>query len=141
MLRAMRQAEHAVAERSNFEWLISQGERLTLDKGAILFRKGDDADAMFVVAEGELEVVEYGAVLSRGDLLGEIGLFSREAQRTATIRAKTPVTLARISRARLRGLHYDNPGFAYHLTRVIADRLLEDVRHEKARRAVPEAEG
>lgn len=132
MLRAVRQAEHAVKKNSGFDWLIAQGDRLTLDKGAILFRKGDDADAMFVVAEGELEVVEYGAVLSRGELLGEIGLFSRDGRRSATVRAKTPATLARISRARVRSLHYDNPGFAYQLTRMIADRLLDDVQHERA---------
>lgn len=135
MLRAVREAEHAVAERSNFEWLIAQGERLTLETGEVLFRTGDEADAMFVVAEGELEVVEYGAVLSRGDLLGEIGLFSRERRRTATIRARTPATLARITGKRVKSLHFDNPGFAYHLTRVVADRLIEDVRMEKSGKA------
>ena len=58
MLRAMRQAEHAFEERTKFEWLIGQGDRVTLDKGEVLFRAGDEADAMFVVAEGELELVE-----------------------------------------------------------------------------------
>lgn len=141
MQRAVRQAEHAFEERAKFEWLIAQGERLALDTGDVLFRAGDEADAMFVVAEGELEVVEYGAVLSRGDLLGEIGLFSREGRRTATVRARTPATLARITRARVRNLHYDNPGFAYQLTRVIADRLLDDVRQEKAGKVAGEPEG
>lgn len=132
MQRVVQQAEDAIEERANFAWLLPLGEKQVLEEGAILFRKGDPADAMFVVGEGEVEIVEYGAVLGRGDLFGEIGLFSRDAKRSATVRARTKATLARISDARVRRLHYDNPGFAYQLTRLIADRLLHDIEMEKA---------
>ncbi len=134
MQRSVRAARNAIEERSSFEWLLPAGERMKIGEGATLFRKGDKADAMYVVAEGEVEIVEYGAILRRGDLFGEIGLFSRDGRRSATARAKTESTLTRISDARVRRLHYDNPGFAFQLTRVIADRLLQNVQTERAGR-------
>jgi CRP/FNR family cyclic AMP-dependent transcriptional regulator len=132
MQRIAREAERAVNRDEGFSWLLPVGESVVLGENEVLFRKDDAADAMYVIAEGEIEIVGYGAVLGPGDLLGEIGLFSREQKRMATARARTPARLSRITGAKVRRLHFDNPYFAFQVTRLIANRLLDDVRAEGA---------
>lgn len=126
--RAAREAEQAVSGSEDFSWLVPVGERVRLGASEVLFRKGDIADAMYVIAEGQIEIVEYGVVLGPGDLFGEIGLFARDSERTATVRAAGDVVLSRITAAKVRKLHFDNPDFAYQVTRLIANRLLENLR-------------
>jgi putative ABC transport system ATP-binding protein len=75
-------------------------ERVTLAAGDVLFRQGTIGDLIYVVAEGELDIVrelaEGGevpvATSSAGDYFGEIGpLFGMP--RSATVRARTPATV------------------------------------------------
>ncbi len=63
-------------------------------------REGDRGDRLYVVVDGEVEVVREGAergsppliVLGPGDSFGEIALV-RGGMRTATVRARTPVNV------------------------------------------------
>jgi zinc transporter ZupT len=78
--------------------------RRTLGAGEILFRAGDQGDALYIVAKGRVEVVEGdgpgAAPLARlgvGQAFGEMALLSGEP-RTATIRAEVPTDLLLIGR-------------------------------------------
>jgi voltage-gated potassium channel len=64
-------------------------------QGAIIVRKGDEADGMYFIASGEVEVeVPSGAVrLGEGDFFGEIALIEAGARRTATVTAVRPSEL------------------------------------------------
>ena len=72
-------------------------ERIELAAGETLFRQGNPGDLIYVVAEGELEIMrelagggtELLAVSKAGDYFGEIGpLFG--LPRSATVRARGP---------------------------------------------------
>lgn len=68
--------------------------------GAVLIHQGDPGDDYYVIAAGELEVQQDGRFLrscSRGDGVGEIALL-RAVPRTATVVARTPATVYRLSR-------------------------------------------
>jgi CRP-like cAMP-binding protein len=77
-----------------------------VDKGEILFRAGDPGDALYIVAQGKLDVLaavpgdgagERLAVLGEGQAFGEMALLSGEP-RTATIQATDNTNLLEIGR-------------------------------------------
>jgi CRP-like cAMP-binding protein len=90
------------ATRTTLEQLARASQPLWAQPGDVLIRQGDPADALFVLAEGsvEIEIVEDGRIRRRPDVsapsyVGEIGLL-REIPRTATVRAAVPTRLLRI---------------------------------------------
>lgn len=101
-----------------------------LPDGAVLFHEGDAADAMFVVLEGEVEVVHDGRVIETvgpGGLVGEMALIE-QAPRSATAVARGSVRVAGVSHQRFTFLVQQTPGFALHVMRVLVDRLRRTTR-------------
>lgn len=103
--------------------------------GSVIFRCCDPADRLFVVLEGEVLVEEFERTIGKGEIFGEIGLFSAEGQRNATVRAVGPVSVAWIDRATVIKLFADQPDFAIALTRLITARLSENQHTLTARLA------
>jgi CRP-like cAMP-binding protein len=74
------------------------------DAGDTLFREGDEARAMFVVLNGEVEVLKRSrngidarvAVLGPGDWFGEMGVVDIQP-RSATVRALAPSRLVKFT--------------------------------------------
>jgi CRP-like cAMP-binding protein len=68
--------------------------------GTVVVREGDEGDAWYLVADGELEVQIVGRgvdVLRRGDAFGELALL-RATHRSATVVARTDAALLSLSR-------------------------------------------
>src|SRR5262249_57858755 len=72
--------------------------------GEIIVREGDRGDWLYMIVEGEVEVVtrvtgddQTLACLGRGDCFGEIALIS-DSPRTATVRSKTGVNVIAVDR-------------------------------------------
>ena len=68
--------------------------------GVTLFEQGDPGDLFYVVRNGEAEVLPDGKapiLLDRGGFFGEIALL-RDTPRTATVRARTDLSLYALSR-------------------------------------------
>lgn len=70
--------------------------------GQVVVREGDDADALYVIERGTLEVTKRGAgplpALHAGEYFGEIGLLD-PGPRTATVTTATPAVLWRVDAA------------------------------------------
>ena len=65
------------------------------DAGDVLYREGDPARDCYVIVEGEVDVTVAGRFVGNvgeGESVGEMGLLER-APRTATVVARTPVTV------------------------------------------------
>ena len=86
------------------ELLASRLEPVTLPAGAELFRRGDEGDRFYIVADGELEIVLDGhtKVEGPGAWVGEIALL-RDVPRTATVRARTDARLWAMEREQFLG--------------------------------------
>jgi CRP/FNR family transcriptional regulator, cyclic AMP receptor protein len=94
------------------EYLSTQLTVETPPAGATLFREGEDANAMFVVISGEVEVLKKSkrtvearvAVLGPGDWFGEMSIVDIQP-RSATVRALAPSRLLRVTSADLDALY------------------------------------
>jgi CRP-like cAMP-binding protein len=106
---------------------------LRLREGKVLFRKGDKADRLFLLTDGELELVEAGARLQPGRIFGEIALFSPEHVRTNTVRCVTRCVVLAIHESTVRQLYFQNPAFGFHLIELLAARLSTDVGRAERR--------
>lgn len=83
------------------EQILHTVQSVRLSAGEVLFRTGDPGDALFIVADGLVEITsETGsplASLGSGQAFGEMALLSG-GTRTATVRARGPADLLRIDR-------------------------------------------
>lgn len=101
--------------------------------GAVIISKGDPADAMYFIANGEVEV-ELGdkpVRLGEGDFFGEIALIHHEITRTATVTAVRPTDLLVLSAPDFRRLMAQNPELD-HAVRETAAQRMEDTRRRNA---------
>ena len=109
-------------------WLRPYMRRRKHRAGSILFRKGDPADHLYLLAEGRIEFVEAGITIEPGRIFGEIAFFAPDRQRTATARCVTACTVLRIDETTFKQLYFQNPDFGFEVVRLIASRLTEDIQ-------------
>jgi CRP/FNR family cyclic AMP-dependent transcriptional regulator len=133
MQRLTRRVMRAEAAGSELQvWLQPYMKRRRMRAGTVLFRQGDHADRVYVLAEGRLEVVESGRMVEAGEMFGEIGFFAPGRRRTATVRSLERSTLLSIDETTFRQLFYQNPAFGFEVVRLIAGRLSSDVQRLSA---------
>ena len=77
--------------------------------------RGDKADRMYFLAEGRIELVEFGRMLETGQMFGEIAFFAPDRRRTST------------------------PDFGLEIVRLIAGRLSADVRELQAKASMADS--
>jgi CRP/FNR family transcriptional regulator, cyclic AMP receptor protein len=107
------------------ELFRQETDPLRLAPGDFLFRKGDSGEKVYVLLEGEMEILLSNLVLENagpGTLIGEMALID-DSPRTASAVAKTSCRLAEIDRRRFHFLVQQTPHFATHVMKTLADRL------------------
>jgi CRP/FNR family cyclic AMP-dependent transcriptional regulator len=117
------------------QWLLPHMRRRAFKAGEVLFRKGDTADILLYVARGEMKLAEIGRKLGPGELIGEIGLFSPEKTRSQTLVCETDGELYEMTDEMIFQLYYQNPKLGFYLMRLLAERLINDVRRAESRAA------
>jgi CRP/FNR family transcriptional regulator len=103
-------------------------KRLSLPRGAVIFREGDEGDDVFQVLSGKVRIsrkirgVEHDfAVLGQGQYFGEMALFGYARSATATAAAAT--TLIKFSRTAFFARTQKDPAFALSLIEDLCSRL------------------
>lgn len=99
--------------------------------GEIIIRQGEVGNSMFVIQEGQVEIVEELdgktvrlGVRGAGQFFGEMSIFEREV-RSATVRAQgTARVLTVDEKTLLRRIHED-PSLAYQMVRSMSHRIRE----------------
>ena len=109
--------------------LVELGEIVDLEPGEVLIREGDDADALYVVLDGELEVTKRAgsskiplALVGPGSLQGEIAALEG-GRRLASVRATGAAEVLRIPVEAIRELLAAGPDVALAVIRTAVDRL------------------
>ena len=96
-----------------------------VDAGEMIIRKGDIGRELYLVARGEVEVLDDAGhvmgVLRDGDIFGEIGVLMC-APRTANVLAKSSCDLFVLDKTDFSRILRDNPHFASAVERVAVER-------------------
>lgn len=98
---------------------------VTFTPGQTVFNAGDPGDVMYVVIEGELEIVLNDKVIDTsgpGGIVGEMSLIE-SSPRMATVRAKTDCKLVPINQKRFLYMIQEAPNFAIKVMRIMCERL------------------
>src|SRR3974377_1468284 len=111
--RLVQGMQAAESTELSIQHLLPFMSRRTFKAGDILVRKGDEADRMFYLVSGSVEVQEVGKVLGAGTLVGEIGVFARNHNRMATVICMTDCEVYELSDIKAKELYYQNPSFGY----------------------------
>lgn len=111
--------------------LVSLWKLKTLDEGEMLFRKGDPGSAMYVIEEGEIEILlpvdppvneVQLSVLKEGEFFGELSLFA-DMPRTATARALSEMRLVEMQRGDFITFVMERPSIGISMLSEMAKRL------------------
>lgn len=98
-------------QEKEIEALVAICEARTWTPGNVIFREGDESDALYVVAGGEVAITKRGrdgqdrtvAMLPPATVFGEVGLLTGSV-RSATATASGKVVLVAIPAARFKAL-------------------------------------
>jgi CRP/FNR family cyclic AMP-dependent transcriptional regulator len=105
--------------------IFRHAETLDLSAGETIFKQGDMGTAMYVVAEGEVEIWTGPIMLETahpGSVIGEMALIDN-APRSATAKARTDCKLVSVDQRRFEFLVQQTPYFALEVMQLMAERL------------------
>jgi CRP/FNR family transcriptional regulator, cyclic AMP receptor protein len=127
LLRTARRTMADIARAETPAHAISILRRYGLEEhgqaGQILFRRGDAASAVYLIEAGTVSLPGLGIRLGAGDVLGEMGLFSRANTRDQTAICETDVVLTTLTRDAFRHVYDAHPDIGFALMRLIRRRL------------------
>jgi hypothetical protein len=128
MLQLIKKVRAAATNDMSMDWLEPFMTKRRYRKGEVLFRKGDNADEMFLAVKGKYLVSELNIELPPGHIFGELGLLTTGYHRTASVECIEAGHVLAISYDKVRELYFENPEFGFYFLRLVANRLLEDLR-------------
>lgn len=74
MQRLKRQVAAAASGNLSLDWLKPLMHRRNVQRGDVIFRKGDPSTEMFFTIAGRYHLPEIGPAIGEGKLVGEMGL-------------------------------------------------------------------
>lgn len=126
LLQMTRQIKAISASRLSMEWLKPFSRRKDAQAGEAIFRKGDAATEILFVLSGRFRAVEADIVLEQGEVIGELGLITKEHKRTQTVVCEQAGSLLRINYDEVRQMYFQNPRFGFFFLELVAERLMRD---------------
>lgn len=116
-------------EPAKLKLIAFTGERMNYSEGQELFHQGDVGDAMYVILAGVADVLLETpggqirvAELKKNSFVGDIAILC-DVPRTATIKAREPLTTLRISKDMFYRLVAEFPTMAIEMMRELAHRV------------------
>jgi CRP-like cAMP-binding protein len=124
--RLVREMRQAPRKDLSVQTLLPYMTRRKYNAGETLVRKGEGADRLYYLLDGEIEVVEIGKVLHAGAMLGEIAVFAPNPQRTATVVCRTDCDMLELSESKAKQLYFQDRSFGFAVLQLIISRLVEN---------------
>lgn len=97
--------------------------------GEYIFHQGDVGDSMYVIQQGQVEVVKFEddhevrlRTLGQGDVFGEMAIFEKEA-RSASVRALGEARILTIEKRTFLRRVKEDPTLAFNILKVLSQRL------------------
>ena len=112
---------------SEMKQVVAAGREVSVPENWSMIWESTTPDKAYLVIEGRLRVTHHGkevAELSRGDLVGEMGIANHKL-RSGTVTALTPLTMLHFTAEQFRGLYDKIPAFRKAVDTTIAERMRE----------------
>ena len=116
-------------EISKLKLMAFAGQRIHYQKGEVLFDQGGSSDAVFIILDGEVDVLRVTdtgdvplARLGVTELIGEMGVLC-DKPRTAKIAAYTDVQALRIDKMTFLHIVQQVPALSMAIIRELSERL------------------
>jgi len=106
---------------------------LRAEPGAVLFEQGALPFELFVIEEGEVEIVRDGEVIGTvgpGEPVGEMSMLRGE-RRMATVRALTPITAIALSADDLEEMNTEMPEVVRSLQEITEERAERNAERDR----------
>ena len=111
--------------------MISSALGKIYQDGEVIIRQGDEGNCMYVIQEGQAEVLQQLAgkevqlgIRGKGDCLGEMAIFEREV-RSATVRALGEARVLTIDQKNFLRRIAEDPSLAFRLVQNLSARVRE----------------
>jgi CRP/FNR family transcriptional regulator, cyclic AMP receptor protein len=124
--RLVRDIRDAHREDLSIQSLLPYMKRRKCTAGEILVRKGDKADRLYYLLDGELDIVDFNKILKPGAMIGEIGVFSPNQTRTATVKCLTDCNVFELTEHKAKELYFQDRAFGFAVLQLIIARLMEN---------------
>jgi CRP/FNR family cyclic AMP-dependent transcriptional regulator len=95
--------------------------------GETLFRKGDLADAMYLVVSGRLQLPETGIEIKPGMVVGELGMLAPGRTRTQSLAVLETGEVRVLPYATFEQLYFQNPQFGLAFLKLTSQRLFQNI--------------
>jgi CRP-like cAMP-binding protein len=106
--------------------------RRLVKAGQVLIAKGEKADRLYYLANGRVKIPELDKVVQPGAVLGEIGVFARDQERTATVVCMDDCEVYEMSESKAKQLFFQDKSFGLAVLQLIIGRLTEDIAINQA---------
>lgn len=126
-LRLIRTVRSALENEPQIEKLIPLMSRRDLPRGTVIFKRGDRAETIYLLSDGEILFTELGVTLGPQMIFGEVGPFLVDKRRTGTAVCKTDCVVYALSEARLEDVVIKEPALGLFLTKLVAQRMNRNV--------------
>ncbi|MFZ4584748.1 MAG: Crp/Fnr family transcriptional regulator [Acidimicrobiia bacterium] len=105
--------------------------RHRLERGEVVFTEGDEAHSLFLVLSGRVAIANRSrdgresvvAIIGRGGIFGELGLFEESTDRNADARALSDARIAEVPYGPVLEELLKNPEVLYEVCRILTGRL------------------
>ncbi|MEE8574741.1 MAG: cyclic nucleotide-binding domain-containing protein [Thermodesulfobacteriota bacterium] len=125
MMRLVSKVKEAAKGGFSMNFLVPFMKLESFKEGDVVFSRGDEADKMYYLQKGNIRLKELGITLTPGEIIGEMGIFSTNKKRNATVVCETDADLYTIPDSHVLQLYYQNPEFGIYLVQMILKRLTE----------------
>jgi phosphoserine phosphatase RsbU/P len=117
--------------RNEIDYFKATLQVINLDTGEVLFHEGDPGESLYIILEGQLEVLlalgtpdeRRLAAFGPGEFIGEMSLLIPGRARTASVRAEKATRLWKMTRADFDGLLVRQPKLAFTIVQTLTKRL------------------
>jgi Cyclic nucleotide-binding domain len=127
MRALIRKVERARGTEIDMTWLRPFMTRRHIKVGETLFRKGDVAEAMYLVDSGQFVLSEINMEVPPGTVVGELGLLSPDGRRTQSLVCRESGDVQSLSYDRFEELYFQNPEFGLSFLKLTSRRLFQNI--------------
>jgi len=128
----LRSLERANADTSVKDWLLPQMKKKKFKAGSVVFTEGEPASELFYIQSGTIRSPQFKGTLGAGQLVGEVGMFSEDHTRAATVICETDCVFYTMTDEAAFLLYIQNPQIGFYLVRLIIGQLRGELQRRPA---------